>query len=140
MQNKLFYAISWATIIAAILTLIISFYWYFFPKMPITFSGVHKVLTPVVEGGEYLSYTVNYCKDTNVIPSISKSFVDGIVYDVPLIISESFRAGCGSIVAQIYIPKTLSKGMYYLQTTYHYQVNPIRDISIVTTTEKFEVK
>jgi hypothetical protein len=138
-MNKLYYVISWVTIVLALFLLVVASYWTLFPKTPIEFEPVHKVITKTVESGDYLAYQVKYCKYLDISPLVSKAFVDGIVYEIPQAVYEAYKPGCGVAEVRLYVPRNLPPGQYYIQTTHRYQVNPIQKVDIVTTTEKFEV-
>jgi PDZ domain-containing secreted protein len=138
-MNKIFYAISWVTIILALFLLLVISYWTLFPKTPIEFEPVHKVINKKVESGDYLAYTVKYCKYLDISPLVSKAFVDGIVYEIPQAVYEAYKPGCGEVEVMLYVPRNLPPGEYYIQTTHRYQVNPIQTVDIVTRTEQFKV-
>jgi hypothetical protein len=139
-MNKLFYAISWLSILGALFLISLLTYWVVVPQHPIEFHpSVHPVLTNQVKSGGFISYKVNFCKKGNIVPIISKAFVDGVVYGIPDTIFESFDEGCGEAVIQTYIPRNLPHGTYYIKINYRYQINPIRTVDVTSRTELFEV-
>lgn len=93
----------------------------------------------IVERGDRVRYKVNYCKYTNQMPYITKYFVDGVVFETP----KTFGVvgmGCGEVISDAYVPKAIPAGEYHLTIVASYKVNPIRNIEVVNTTQKFIVK
>lgn len=117
-------------------------WWISYPYKTVSFNTTeHKVDTKVVHGGEYLQYTVDYCKYTDITPKVTRYFVDEIKY----LISDNEVAvkkdkGCGITNIFLYIPKGLPPDVYQIELIYHYKVNPIREINVVSHTEKFIVE
>lgn len=140
---KFGYIISLFTVtVGLILSLIVSF-WILYPYKEIEFkNNIAKVVNDdnEVESGGYLIYQIEYCKYSDNIPEITRHFVDGLIYTVPSEISVIQKVGCGNANIQIYIPKNLPKGTYYISSTYRFRVNPIRNIDYTITTEKFTVR
>lgn len=133
--------LSYITIILALISIWIAGYWLIRPYNPIEFKNLpHKVENKVVKSGGYLVYDVDYCKYTNHIPTVSRTFVDGLSY--PLYENRPATekpTGCRVNKVQIYIPKGLPLGEYFLKTTFHYRFNPVRWLDITTETEKFTI-
>lgn len=82
---------------------------------------------------------VDVCKHMNVAPEISRVFVDGVIYQIPTYTTIDDDVGCKVRKVQIYVPKGLPVGEYFVNTAYKFQVNPIRTIEMQTRSEKFEV-
>jgi hypothetical protein len=139
-MNKIFQYISYLTILASFILIGLLVFWCLYPYKPITFNEPHQVLTKEVKRGEHLVYQVNYCKNTKSIPTITKIFVDGIIYAVPEIVAVDRETGCNIQQVQMYVPKALPDGEFYVKISYKYQVNPLRSITVVTQTEKFTIK
>lgn len=140
MKEHLIQKLSWVAILSANFLIILLAVWMFWPYKTITFkNGEQKVLNKTLRGGSYLSYEVDYCKYTKIVPIVTKTFIDGILYVLPPNIAIEKPVGCAKIVSQVYIPKALPPGKYILKSSYRYQVNPVRFIDVVTETEKFEV-
>ena len=138
--RHLLQTMSYFTLALVIATIIIFFRWAVNRYEPITFKrDEFQVLTPVVYQGEYLSFVIDYCKNTNVTTTVNTSYVDGIIYQTPDTPQPVFEEGCGVRNFLIYIPKALPAGKYYIQHNFHFQVNPIRSIDIQARTEMFEV-
>ena len=133
-------AMSYFTLVLVIATIITLFNWAVKKYEPITFKrDEFQVLNPVVAQGGYLSYTIEYCKDNDLIPVVSTSYVDGIIYQTPNTPQPFYGNGCEPKNFLVYIPKALPPGKYYLDHVFTFQVNPIREVSIEAKTEMFEV-
>lgn len=114
--------------------------WLLYPYKPIEFmDGDFKTNSEFVMQGEYLSYTIDYCKNNELTPQVSTSFVDGIIYTTPRDPQAFYPKGCHIKNFLIYIPKALPAGSYYIQHNYHFKVNPIRTIDIEAKTINFMV-
>jgi hypothetical protein len=74
------------------------------------------------------------------LPVISKTFVDGIIYSVPEVVSIKNEIGCHTNIVQMYIPRGLPAGEFFVETNYRYKVNPIRTVDVVTQTERFIIR
>jgi hypothetical protein len=116
-------------------------YWSFTPYNVVEYdTKPFHIVEPskTVEQGGALSYEYNYVKHMLVPVTVTKHFVDGIVFqaDSPVTVRP---IGNGHVHAQIAIPETLPPGTYKLRITAVYRVNPIRDITIVNETEYFSV-
>jgi hypothetical protein len=117
-------------------------YWEIYPYKLITFNdnGFYPIVNEnkTVQQGGLLSYISDYCKYTDIAPRIYRTYQDGLVFVVPEV-ATSRQGGCNKITVNIEVPRTLPVGTYTLQTIYVYKVNPIREISVLKTTEKFTV-
>jgi hypothetical protein len=116
--------------------------WTLYPYKTIKFNDpVLPILNEnhQVKSGGYLLIKLDYCKYTNEIPLVSRTFADGVLYDVaPTPVSQK-PIGCAIITLQIYVPKGLPLGEYTLKNTYHYKPNPVRTVNIAIDTEKFTI-
>ena len=140
-KNKIFYYLSWLTILTALGLLFTMFYWLFCPYEPITFEKeLLQILTEEVKRGEHVTYIISYCKTNDVQPEVSISFNDGIIYNVPKAIATFKGKGCYCHKIQIYVPKALPIGTYTLSINYRYKVNPIKYITSNVISEPFKVK
>lgn len=138
---KIFKIIAWTTILAAIFLIGVLIYWYSYPYKPITFNPQPvKVLTKEIKRGDYLVYEISFCKNTAIVPLITKTFIDGILYVTPQTVAINNPLGCKSNLVQNYVPKALPPGEYVIEISYVYKMNPIRNINISIKTEKFIVK
>lgn len=140
---KIINLVSLVTVVVFNIIILISVYWLIYPYKPIEFNNLpHKIVNEnkTVKSGGYLIYNTEYCKYSDLIPLVTKHYVDGFLYTVPQEVASFKGKGCGKTQVQIYVPKALPKGEYYIEIKYRYKVNPIRDIDITTKTEKFIVE
>lgn len=139
-MNKIFQYISWATIISALVLILTILYWLIKPYKPVTFPDKPQpVSTKIVKRGGTLIYEVEFCKYTDELPLITKTFTDGIIFPIPSFISIKNEKGCHVNTVSMSVPESLPTGTYVLTTVYRYQVNPIRFIDVVTKTEPFTI-
>lgn len=113
-------------------------FWWIYPYKTSVQIQPYKVINKTVKQGDLLSYEMDYCKYTDVVPTVQRQFIDGIIYSVPAD-SAQLKKGCGIITNSIKIPATLPPGVYYIHATVSYQMNPIRNITNEYVTEKFSV-
>jgi hypothetical protein len=115
-------------------------YWLFWPYQTLVVNtNPAEVVTPYVERGQYLQYILDFCKYSNAPVTVHRTLDDGqIVFlqdtegQLPL--------GCRSTISSnVIIPQTINTGVYYLNVTADYQVNPIRTVSVHYVTQKFTV-
>lgn len=128
-----------ASLIVSFAILLLFLFWWIYPYKTIEVSKQpYPVLTPTVQQGEMMMYQIDYCKYTEAIATVSKSFVDGIVYAIPEN-SLNLPKGCDSRTTSIIVPKSLPPGNYYLRILGSYKINPIRVITVEYVTEHFDV-
>jgi hypothetical protein len=121
-----------------ILTILFT-YWTVRPYKVIQFKNQpFEILTPVVKAGETLRYRLDYCKYMDIGSQITRSFIDGVIYDTPPFKTHR-DIGCHETVVELKVPKTLQSGRYFLQIDYRYQVNPIRNEDITARTQEFDI-
>lgn len=138
--HRILILFSYLTIGMAFLITLVVFFWLLYPYEPATFNHLpHKVTPKVVEGGKFMTVEVDVCKHMPIAPTITRVFVDGVIYQIPVYTTVNDVVGCGIRKVQIYIPKGLPTGEYYINTSYSFQVNPIRKVELSTVSEKFEV-
>ena len=138
--KHLIYAIfGYGTLALMTGSLLLVAFWMFYPYKTITHSPQpYKLYSDTVVQGGYVAYDYSYCKYSDVPETVSKQFVDGLIYqssDIPTLVP----MGCGKVHKEINVPRTLPAGKYQLVTTAVFRVNPIRDITVITKTEWFTV-
>lgn len=139
MNSKFAHWFIIGSLIFSFIILVIFLFWWIYPYKTIEVSKQpYPVITPVVKQGEMMMYKIDYCKYTTAVATVSKTFVDGIVYAIPEN-SLNLPVGCDSRITSIVVPKSLPVGTYYLRILGTYKVNPIRTITNEYTTDKFEV-
>jgi hypothetical protein len=135
---KFFVNISLVILLGA---LFLFMFWLVYPYKTVTFNKEpFRVLTPVIKRGENLIYEIDCCKYIKMSPMTARSFVDELIYNLPMGIATPKPLGCGVYKFNLLVPLTLPPDTYVLKTVYKYQVNPIREIEVVGVTEKFIVK
>jgi hypothetical protein len=123
----------------AIGLVLLSAYWLFYPYKLLEFKdAIYPVINKEVKRGEILYIKTDVCKFTDKVSQTSRSFVDGIVFNIAQT-TTSRSAGCVNDNVSIYVPENLPAGEYYLKNIYQYKVNPIRTITYIHNTEKFKV-
>ena len=138
-MNKILVYLSYITILSAIALMGVATFWYLYPYKTVTFEQPVRVLTPEVKRGEHMTYEVVFCKYTKKMPLITKTFVDGIIYQVPEGVARQNDMGCHTNLVQMYIPKALPAGEFYVEINYRYELNPIRTEDITIQTERFTI-
>lgn len=114
-------------------------YWTWYPYKTIEFKSLYQTEKTVYYQGDKTFYVVNYCKYTDARASITKEFVDGLVFSVdsPQAI---LNRGCREQEVPMTIPETLPIGEYRLRNTVTYFVSPTQAISKTNYSNWFEVK
>ena len=138
-MKKLGLFITNIALLSAFIMLLMVGYWSLYPYRPASYIQPDKVENKVVKQGVELVLITDFCRYMPVIPVISRSFVDGIIYNVPQTVSPTADVGCYKRRVLIQVPKTLPVGIYHLHTNFKYKVNPIRDIEILNESETFQV-
>jgi len=140
---KLINLISYLTLVIAFGLLFVFAYWKFYSYQPIkiNFADSRKVLLiekKTLRIGDELVYYVNYTKNINVNPTISKFYVDSLIYPVTNSPGLNHPIGKGRDRIVMEIPKGLPLNeKLKLVINYNYRVNPIRTIDIQVETEEF---
>lgn len=117
---------------------VIFMFWSIYPYKTTVNKQPYKVINKVVKQGDLLLYEMDYCKYTNIIPTVHRQFIDGIIYSTPESTAQ-LKKGCGIIINSVRVPITLPPGDYYMKAVVTFQVNPIRTISKEFLTEQFKV-
>ena len=137
-MNKTSYIISMIILLAGFAVMLYILYLMVYPFKTIEMKQPFKVLTPVVKAGEDFKILNEYCKYTNSTGTLSRSFIDGEIYPISTTVS-NLQTGCGSLVITIQVPEYLPSGIYHLQTTAEYKINPVRTIFVTSKSEDFQV-
>lgn len=132
----------WFSLLIAFLLILLLGFWSIYPYKTIEFnknSGLIQNLDKTVKRGDRVRYLIDYCKFTDEIPTITKFFIDGVIYETPKTIGVADK-GCRVEISDAYVPKAIPEGSYSLKIVATYKVNPIRTIQVVSHTENFFVK
>lgn len=136
-MNKLLNYISLITLVTATAMVLTVTYWLVYPYNPLELKSV-RVLEDEVNAGGGLTYEIEYCKNTELIATVSRAFINGVVFTTPMIITNN-PPGCHKNIHQTNVPAELPSGTYSLRSIWSYQVNPIRRVSVTKTTNFFKV-
>lgn len=141
-MKKIGTLVQWLGLITAWLLILLCGFWLLYPYKTIEFNrplGLIQNEDKTVKRGDRIRYLIDYCKYTNIMPEITKFFIDGVVYETPKTVGVASK-GCGLQISDAYVPKAIPEGTYSLKIVATYKVNPIRTIKIVSQTEPFVVK
>lgn len=134
-----------AKMIAALLAAMLLFlglivFWMTYPYKTVVFNQQpFKVDTKVVKAGESLTYTVDYCKYTDITPTVTRHIANGFIFQLSASAAVKKDVGCGKIKVHTLIPSTIPPDTYHLKVSYAYKVNPIREVYVYAETEEFQV-
>ncbi len=126
--------------LAAFSLMLTIFYWMNYPYKVIEFKkDEFSVITKKVQQGGLLRYTISYCRTKGYPLTVSRSFVDGIIFTTPSIESH-LPEGChkGEEI-RVPVPTDLPAGVMHLDNIYTSRVNPLRTVSVRHKTETFEI-
>lgn len=114
-------------------------FWWIYPyKTTVVNEQPYLINNTEIKQGGNLNYIIDACNYTEIVPTVTKQFVDGIIFSVP---ESAIRLpmGCNKTLVSVKIPKNLPTGVYYLKVYVSYKMNPIRTINSEYQTEKFSV-
>jgi hypothetical protein len=140
-MNKFTTYIAYLAIIISFLVLGLMGYWLLYPYNPVTYKTIpYPVLNEnkTATVGGILKYSVDYCKTTNIYPTVIKRYVDGLIYETPAGRGVVYK-GCRVQVVDNLVPSTLIPGKYKMEVIIEYQMNPIRKIIYTNYTEEFTI-
>jgi hypothetical protein len=141
MKKKLFTIFSWSVVVSMMIIVLVGSYWLFFPYRVIEFKdNVFPIVNAnkTVKSGEQLIYLARSCKYMNVSVTVSRQFVDGIIYSLPKVES-NLPLGCKDNLVYVQVPTAIPAGKVTMSILYQIHVNPIRKIELTQTTEQFTV-
>lgn len=138
MKYRAFKYISIATILIGFGILALVTYWLLHPHKTIEFKSDYRTEKQVYVQGENTVYSIDYCKYTDVMPKVTKKFVDGIEFTAEAN-KAVLRKGCHIELVDLKIPDTLPAGTYRLVVILEYKVNPLKTIRIEHKSNWFKV-
>jgi len=118
----------------------IASYWMFYPYKPFVIDGDIKILNPgkkVAPGGR-LIYEMKVDKRMPLPAVIHKQLINHYIVTYSSI-TGNVPVGKRIMRVSILIPQYASAGQYKLRWEGIYHVNPIRDISVIGSSEEFTV-
>ena len=137
--EKILNCISFASIGMGFAFIITLLFWYSYPYKPLVINHQpFHISTREVKQGGLLIYEIDYCKNTDTVSTVSRSFVNGLLFTMP-IVEGSNKRGCGVNNVFLQLPPDLPAGDYVLEINYTYRMNPIKDVSVKVSSEHFTV-
>lgn len=120
---------------------VLFWYWFLYPYQPLEMNEPVEIEQDVYHTGDVIYATFNFKKNTDIIPDISMSLVDGVVYTLPKY-SPINPPGIikDRVVGILQIPLSIPCGEYHLDWVASYQMNPIRTVDVMYESEKFRVE
>ncbi len=116
--------------------------WTFYPYHVINIDNSEKIEVDkaIYNSGDRITYTFSYCKDFTIVAIVNRAIVDGfrLTYDS---VQSDLEVGCHTVsVNDLIIPDFLPSGIYHIEDTAEYPVNPMRKILAHFRTVDFEVQ
>jgi hypothetical protein len=139
-MNKVMTCLSYIVIIIAMLVSIGIAFNLLYPYPTITMQDPAPICNKDLKAGDTVQACLIYTKYTDKPARVTRQFVDGIVYTMPVIKS---NLPMGEGVTQSYstqIPNGLPPGTYYVRVTLEYDFPPLRVITYTFNTESFTVR
>ena len=114
-------------------------FWVLFPYKPLSINNhPYPVITKEVKKGDALLFKMDYCKYTDKKATVTRRFIDSLLYVMPDITAVN-EMGCRRQLVSEEIPQNLPAGEYIMDFYYTYKVNPIREVTVHAHTQKFQV-
>ena len=115
-------------------------YWTFWPVDVIEFKSPIKLEKKIYHPGDAIVYTVSYCKKVDLPGTIYRSLVNSTRTSFTEV-TNNLPVGCHTTkVADLHIPDYTDNGVYHLEATIKYKVNPIRNDMESWKSEEFIIK
>ena len=132
--------VAYATLTALALLMALVSYWLWYPYEVITFASVIVPTSKTAYvAGERVSYFVDYNKKLPLAGNLSRALVDGTRTNYPTI-STFLTPGKKQVwVSDLTIPAYSPAGVYHIEVSAEYDVNPLRTISVQFRTVDFAV-
>ena len=107
--------------------LLLAGYWTFLDPDIVTFKSLtFSVDKKVYHRGEHITYILDYCKRKKAVATLDRALVDGF-RQTYVTIQTDLPTGCHTVrVADLVVPIFVGPGVYYLEGTAVYTVNPLR--------------
>jgi len=136
MKKPILPLVSYITLATTFALMLLVGFWCFYPYQPIVFTKpAFPLVSGVVRAGGTLQYISEYTKNTNTPAHVSRNFINDLVF-VTSPTTSNRPVGDNTFLISIKVPQELPAGKYYLRNTYTYQVNPIREVTVVQDTEE----
>ena len=143
MKDRLIH-LSWPSKIMfgmAISVYLLVTYWLWWPFYdPMKINSIKVLTDPTYAGGTML-YEVDYSKTTAYpVVVVSRQLIDGTVITLAPVKGSHLPLGDNTIRVPVTIPANCCEGIYTLHLSATYQINPLRTITIESTSPPFTVK
>jgi hypothetical protein len=139
-KERVLNCVAFFTILFTFIPLLTGIYWLTYPYEVLTINEHPlKVLSRQVQTDGIVMFELDYCKHMNIEGTISRRFIDGLIYSVPNITVHN-EPGCRKVIITEDIPNNLPPSEYVMDFHYTYQVNPLRKITVHAHTQKFTVE
>lgn len=115
--------------------------WVFYPYSTIEIVNANaiKVDKPVYHTGDTIIYTMSYCKENPQVMNVMRALVNGTRVTYASILSDP-PIGCHTnTFTSLAIPSLIEPGIYHMETTLEFKVNPIRTIYKYWKTQEFTI-
>lgn len=114
-------------------------YWSLFPGEIIEFNKQVTVDKKEYRPGDRIVYDLSYCKKVNMTGTVYRSLLNGTRTSfTPM--TNSLPVGCRQVkVNDLVIPEYSDEGLYHLEATVEYKVNPIRTFTASWKSEEFKI-
>jgi len=100
---------------------------YFYPVKVMEFKGVVTVDKEVYYPGDSIIYTLSYCKYKSIPGTVYRSLVNSTRTSYTEF-TNNLPTGCHTTkVADLHIPEYTDEGLYHLEGSVKYEVNPLRN-------------
>jgi hypothetical protein len=138
-KAKIFNIITYLTFFSAFIMIATITFWLTYPYKTLEVNKEPiKIVTPVVGKSTPLIYEIDYCKFTDKVCEVQKSYVNDITFPASITQASNFEGCRVARIAQV-VPYELPSGTYRLKIAFTYYVNPIREITVIAHTEPFKV-
>jgi hypothetical protein len=135
------YRLVLGMIVLYFIAIIYAAYLLFYPVTPLVYNQkTLPIVSKVVQQGQPLAYTVDYCKYVNLPSSVKRTMVSAQNTVVLATAENNLPTGCHK--ANVYsttVPMVTPPGVYHLEINVSYKVNALRTVQISTHTDNFTV-
>lgn len=115
-------------------------YWALFPITVIKFTAPITVNKKTYHPGEQIIYTISYCKYKNLPGTVYRSLVNSTRTSFTEM-TNSLPVGCHTTkISDLKIPDYNDDGLYHLEATTVYKINPIREETVSWKSVEFIIK
>ena len=124
-----------------LLIMVVVSYWLVRPYEPVIYNeNPFPIITPIVEAGNNVLYHSDTCRTVTGKVLVSRTLRNDVLINLPDRTFTQEKAECVSFNnASVEIPTFAPSGIYTIEITSCFQVNPIREVCSKVLTEEFEV-